>query len=121
MIDNRPPDGHHGYPLGLNGQPVFHSADHWLAHYHLAMERGELAWPPQTRDELLIAEQHGLFDRHPSWIPCSIGLRLLNLPEIFGRVQRPFGERFKERLLSSLVTDPEFATALHSLINHREG
>jgi hypothetical protein len=85
-----------------------------------ATSQGDRAWPPVSRDEFLLAEEHGLLEIHPEWIPCRIGLRLLNLPDSFGRTLEPYNERFKERFLSALHFDPEFAAAVLNLI-HGEG
>ena len=96
--------------------PRFQSAEHWLAHYYDSIERGDLPWPPSTRDELLLADDAGLLETHSHWIPSRIGLRLLQLPEHFGRTLEPYGERFKERFLQTLISDDEFASAIFNLI-----
>lgn len=100
-----------------NGRPPqFASAEHWLAHYREATTSGRRPWPPLTRQELLTAEANGILETHPEWIPCRVGLRLLNLPDCFGRTLDPYGERFRERFLSTLNADPMFASAVLNLL-----
>ena len=96
--------------------PRFESAEHWLAHYHDSTNRGQRPWPPTSRDELVLAEELGLLEIHSEWIPNRIGLRLLGLPDFFGRQLEPFAERFRERFLTTLNADHEFATAVLNLI-----
>ncbi|MEZ6125388.1 MAG: hypothetical protein R3C49_19755 [Planctomycetaceae bacterium] len=48
--------------------------------------------------------------------PERLGLRLLDLPEHFGRSLVPYSERFRERFLATLVDDSELRTALRTLL-----
>ena len=105
---------------GFGESPRFQSAEHWLQHYDDATKHGHHPWPPRTRDELSLADEVGLIETHPQWSPCQVGLRLLNLPDCFGRTLEPFPERFKERFLQTLNSDEEFASAVFNLI-HEEG
>ena len=98
-------------------RPRFSSPDEWLSHYHDAVRNGFRPWPPATRPELLTADELGLFEVHPEWIPNRMALRLLGFPDCFGRTLEPFAERFKERFLSTLNADPLFATAVLNLLN----
>ncbi len=100
--------------------PRFETAEAWLEHYEHSTRNGHRAWPPATREELLLADEYGLFEQHPQWIPCRVGLRLLNLPDCFGRTLDPYGEQFKERFLSTLNADTVFASAVLNLLK-REG
>lgn len=101
----------------ISEAPRFQSAEHWRRHYDDATKHGHRPWPPTTRDELLLADELGLLESHPEWIPCQVGLRLLQLPECFGRVLVPFPERFKERFLQTLDSDDEFASAVRNLVH----
>lgn len=106
----------HAQRTPFGEQPRFETAEHWLEHYHDATKHGQHPWPPTTRDELLLAEELGLLEFHPEWIPNRIGLRLLGLPDFFGRQLEPFPERFRERFLATLNADDEFAAAVLNLI-----
>ncbi|MEQ9410941.1 MAG: hypothetical protein RIK87_24735 [Fuerstiella sp.] len=106
---------HNAIPLSPD-RPRFNSADDWLSHFEHATKHGHRPWPPVSRDELLTADEHGLLEIHPEWVPCRMGLRLLKLPDCFGRTLEPYGEGFKERFLSTLNTDPQFASAVLNLI-----
>lgn len=106
--------------ISLWGQrPRFASAEDWLIHYEQAIEQGHRPWEPTTRDELVLAEEHGVLELNPHWIPGRLGLRLLDLPEHFGRSLEPYSERFRERFLSTLNADPDFASAVLNLIHGR--
>ena len=102
------------------GAPIFPSPECWLAHYREAIRKGERPYPPRSRDELLLAETLGLLQQYPHWIPGKIGLRLLGLPDSFGRRQEPWGEKAKERLLRSMTEDPQFASAILTLLRRQE-
>ena len=106
----------HNRVQSRDGQPLFPSAELWLKHFEHSTRHGHRPWPPRTRDELLLADELGLLEAYPQWIPCSVGLRLLDLPDSFGRTLEPFTERFKERFLSTLYNDTIFATAVLNLI-----
>ncbi|MEZ6129904.1 MAG: hypothetical protein R3C59_14570 [Planctomycetaceae bacterium] len=111
-----------GFPLSCreDGSPEFPTPEDWLAHFDQAARHGHRPWPPVTRDELLLADEFGLLEDFPQWLPGRLGLRLLNLPDHFGRSLEPYSERFRERFLSTLNADPEFASAVLNLI-HGEG
>lgn len=115
MIQGKTQTNHATITLSLN-RPRFHSAEDWLSHYDYATRHGHRSWEPATRAEFLIADEYGLLEIHPEWIPCRMGLRLLGLPDCFGRTLEPYGEGFKERFLSTLNTDAGFASAILNLI-----
>ena len=100
----------------IDAQPVFSSPEKWLAHYHAETAAGRRAWPPWSRDELLLADREGLIDLHPEWIPGKQGLRMLDLPPFFGRRLPEFGPRFRERFLCTVHAVPEFQSAIRQLI-----
>ena len=97
--------------------PIFPSAQSWYDAYKQAINSGQQPWPPRSRHELLLAEELGLTQRHPQWIPCTDGLKLLGLPDTFGKVQPPWSERLKEGLLSTLVSDSQFRAAIRAAIS----
>lgn len=99
-----------------NGTPVFESPNDWYNAFRQAVNNGWPPWPPVSLQEFLLADSMGLVRQNPQWIPCRDGLRLLGLPDTFGRIQEPWGEKTKERLLSTLLFDPEFASALRTII-----
>jgi len=104
---------------GRNGhRPNFSSPDEWLEHYNAAHVAGQRPWWPATRDELILADDVGLLELHPEWLPSSAGLRLLGLTDWFGRRQTGLSERFCERFLVSLHADCEFRSAVRNLLNH---
>lgn len=99
-----------------SGHP-FPDAEAWLQNHLQLLQIGERSIAPKTRAEFLLADQEGLLAINPQWLPSATGLRLLGLPSHFGRRQMPFGERWQERFLTSLVTDPEFAIAVQKALN----
>lgn len=102
------------------GTPIFPSPECWLAHYREAIRKGDRPYPPRSRDELLLADERGLLKRYPHWIPGKMGLQLLHLPNTFGRIPKPWKEETKERLLSSMLEDPQFASAMLTLLRRQE-
>ena len=103
-------------PTAITEPPRFQSAEHWRRDYEDAMKHGHRPWPPTTRDELLLADELGLLESHPEWIPCQVGLQLLQLPESFGRALQPFPQRFRERLIATLAADSDFCDAVRSVL-----
>jgi len=101
-------------------QPRFKTPDAWLDHYHLCIDNNRRPWPPWSRDELLLAEREGLLEVNPQWIPGKQGLQMLDLPPFFGRRLPPFGERFQERFLATLQSDPDFRSAVTNMIGHAQ-
>lgn len=97
-------------------RPDFLTPGDWLAHYAQCVADGHRAWEPATRDELLLAESHGLLALHPEWLPCRIGLRLLDLPHWFGRRQAPRSPLWRERSVQTLLDDPDMLAAICALI-----
>ena len=102
--------------MKIDEQPRFSGPDEWLQHYYDAAATGQTPWPPWSRDELLLAEREGLFEIHPQWIPGQQGLQLLGLPEFFGRPLKPYNARFRERLLTTIHSVPEFGQAIKQMI-----
>lgn len=98
-------------------RPNFATPEDWLEHYEGSTAQGARPWEPATRGELLLADQVGLLDLNPQWIPGRMGLSLLGLPTHFGRTLEPFSERFRERFLTTLMEDPEFLSALANCLN----
>lgn len=97
-------------------QPVFLNPDSWLEHYRDSLAAGRTPWPPWSRDELLLAEREGLLEQNPQWLPGQQGLRMLGLPPFFGRGLPAYGDRFRERLLTTIHTVPEFSLAIKRMI-----
>lgn len=64
----------------------------------------------------MLANEIGLLEIYRHWIPCRVGLRLLDLPDSFGRTLEPYSERFQERFLSTLLNDKSFANAVLRLL-----
>ena len=95
----------------------FPSPAAWLEHYEHCVADGVRGWEPQTRDELLLAESSGHLANHPEWVPCKIGLRLLGLPDWFGRKQKPFSPRWAERFLRTFVDDRDLQIAFRRILN----
>ncbi len=93
-------------------RPAFESPKHWLEHYNEAVTAGRVPWPPETQGEFLLADEHGLLDTHPYWIPCKVGLRMLGLREGFGRTLTAMSERWRERVIITMVEDSEFCSAV---------
>ncbi len=98
-------------------RPNFLTPEHWLRHYHDATANGHIPWSPATRGELLLADEHGILDMHPQWIPCRIGLRLLDLPRHFGRRLRPYSDYTAERIVVTLTSNPQMLKAVCTLIS----
>ena len=115
MIQTKERTDHRTYS-GNGERPQFRSPAQGLQHVEAATRHGHRPWEPATRAELLLADEVGLLEAYPQWIPCRVGLRLLDLPDSFGRTLEPFTERFKERFLSTLYNDTAFATAVLNLI-----
>ncbi len=102
-----------GNPDSICGRrPAFTSPEDWLAHYNEVVAAGRIPWPPETRDELLIADEHGILTDRPYWIPCSSGLHMLDLPNWFGRTLTPRSERWRERFIITMMEDSEFCSAV---------
>lgn len=102
-------------------RPTFDSPEHWLEHFQESTANGERPWQPGTRGELMLADELGLIEEHPEWIPGQIGLRLLGLPDHFGRTLEPHSERFRERFLATLVQDADFCSAVANCLNVNGG
>ena len=98
-------------------RPDFQHPEDRLAHFKQCCDAGHHPWEPATRDELLLAESIGILEQHPEWIPGAMGLRLLGLPDWFGRSQSPFSPRWAERFLQTFVADPELRSAFQRLMN----
>ncbi len=110
MILSAPvPSGDH------NRRPRFESAEDWLQHYRTAIQHRQQPWPAASRDELLLADAHGILDTNQHWIPCAAQLRHWGLPLRFGRPQQPYSETFKERLLTTFQSDSELRAAFRSV------
>lgn len=97
-------------------RPDFLTPGDWLAHYAQCVADGHRAWEPATRDELLQAESSGLLALHPEWLPCRTGLRMLDLPDWFGRRQRALSPLWQERFVQTLIDFPTTAAAVRTLI-----
>jgi hypothetical protein len=104
--------------LSNQSRPIFASADEWHEHFEQCRSAGNRPWEPATREELLLAESIGILEQHPEWLPCSVGLRLLGLPDWFGRSQSPFSPRWAERFLQTFVADPELRSAFQRLMKN---
>jgi hypothetical protein len=102
------------FPWG--DRPSFSSVAEWLKHHDSCVASGTRPWHPVTRAELELAEELGLLSLHPEWIPGNQGLRLLGLPEFFGRRLPAFSPRWQERAIQTLIDYPETLAALRSLI-----
>ena len=98
-------------------RPMFDSPEEWLEHYEQCRESGHRAWEPATGEELLLAESFGLLELHPQWIPCAVGLRMLDLPQWFGRKQKPFPPQWAERFLRTFVDDRDLQIAFRRILN----
>ncbi len=98
-------------------RPDFQHPEDWLAHFKQCRAAGHRPWEPATREELLLAESVGILEQHPEWIPGAVGLRMLGLPDWFGRSQSPFSPRWAERFLQTFVADPELRSAFQRLTN----
>ena len=88
----------------------------WLAHFHRAVAAGDRPDPPQSRDELLLADREGLLEIYPQWIPGKQGLRMLNLPPFFGRRLPPYGLRVRERCIETMAADPVLVAAVRKFL-----
>jgi hypothetical protein len=97
-------------------RPHFPTAGLWLEDYRAAKAEGRRPWEPTTREELILADDEKLLLLNPQWLPGRQGLRLLGLPDAFGRQPRPWTERSQERFLATLHQDPEFLAAVRVLI-----
>jgi len=97
-------------------RPVFVSAEHWLEHFLFCGEQGLKPWEPGSRDELLLAEEMGILQRYPQWIPGEQGLDLLGLPPDFGR-RESFSEEWQEQFLVTLATDADFQDAVRGVLH----
>lgn len=99
---------------GRPERPRFRDANAWLYHYQEA-KAGE-AWPPVTRNELLVAEREGILAIHKEWIPSQRDRQMMELPNQFGTRVEPFGEWSKRRLLATFATDGEFREEVCKLL-----
>lgn len=99
-----------------DSRPCFWSAENWLRHFEECSAAGGRPWEPATRDELLLAEECGLLDTHPYWIPGKQGLRLLDLPMDFGR-RRLHSEAWQERHLRTILNGQDFREAMQAALN----
>ncbi len=97
-------------------RPMFLTPEEWLEHWEHSVKDGRRAWAPATRDELLLAESIGLLANHPEWIPCAVGLRLLDLPYWFGRKQTALSPLWRERFIQTLLDDPDTLEAVRAII-----
>ncbi len=97
-------------------RPMFLTPEEWLEHWEHCLNNGRRAWEPATRDELLLAESIGLLANHPEWIPCAVGLRLLDLPLWFGRKQSSLSPLWRERFIQTLLDDPDTTAAIRAII-----
>ena len=102
--------------LGNDSRPMFLSPEEWLEHFENCCSNGRRAWEPATRDELLLAESIGLLANHPEWIPCAVGLRLLDLPLWFGRKQSSLSPLWQERFVQTLIDNPNTLAAVRALV-----
>lgn len=103
-----------GFPY--RARPDFITPEAWLSNYESCRAEGKTAWEPATRDELLLAESSGLLALHPEWLPCRAGLRMLDLPDWFGRRQRPLSPLWQERFVQTLVDFPRTTAAIGTLV-----
>lgn len=99
-------------------RPYFYSADDWLAHYEACQASGHRGWHPVSHDELMLADSLGLLALHPEWLPGPQGLKLLGLPDWFGRRQTIFSPEWTERFLQTFVEDPELRSAFRILMKN---
>ena len=97
-------------------RPVFEDAEEWLQHYRLCRSAGAVVWPPITRAELLLAQSTGLLSAHPQWLPAIQNLRLLGLPDSFGRQAQPLPMIWRRRVFQTLNDDPELCVAVADLL-----
>jgi len=97
-------------------RPMFLSPNEWLDHYEECVRDGRRACEPATRKELLLAESMGILANHPEWIPCRVGLRLLDLPHWFGRRQEPLSQLWQERFVQALIDNPGTAAAVRAIL-----
>ncbi len=103
-----------GFPY--RARPDFLTPAAWLEHYEQCHADGHRTWEPATRDELLLAESSGLLALHPEWLPCRTGLRMLDLPDWFGRRQRPLSPLWQERFIQTLIDFPNTTAAVKALV-----
>lgn len=99
-----------------NSRPMFNSPEEWLEHYEDCVRECRRSWEPATRDELLLAESMGILAIHPEWIPCRVGLRLLDLPHWFGRRQEPLSQLWQERFVQTLIDNPGTVAAVRAIL-----
>ena len=97
-------------------RPRFKTPEEWLNSVRYALAEGWGAWPPATRDELLLADAEGLLESRPQWIPCAAVLRLLGLPPHFGRQDPEFPAIWGERLVATFYGDRDLCRALEVLL-----
>jgi hypothetical protein len=105
--------------FSYTSRPDFDSPADWLSHYRRCRELGSSGWHAATKGELLLAEETGLLELHPEWIPCKVGLRMLGLPDWFGREPKPLSLLFQERLVVTLLDCPDSAAALSRILSWR--
>ena len=105
----------------ISSRPHFKNGEDWHRHYQSAIDHGNCPYPPVTREELEIADRHGLFEIYPQWLPGPAGLALLGLAAWFGRRVEPFDELERERHLVTLEADPEYARAMYRLLKRGAG
>ena len=94
----------------------FPNATAWLQNHVALVRSGERPIPPQTRDEMLLAEREGLLAVYPQWRPTAQGLRLLELPEFFGQEIEPWDEQWRSRFLVTMQEHPAFCASVNHLL-----
>jgi hypothetical protein len=104
----------HSFPY--KERPMFLSPEEWFAHYESCRADGVKGWEPATRDELMLAETSGLLALHPEWLPCVAGLRLLGLPEWFGKRQKPLSQLWQEKFVQTLIDNPNTVAAIRLIL-----
>ena len=97
-------------------RPDFKNPQQWLHNFQQCRSAGCKQWPPATRDELLLAESTGLLASHPQWLPAPQNLRLLGLPDWFGRQAQPLPMIWRRRVYQTLADDPELCVAVVDLL-----
>lgn len=100
-----------------DSRPDFDSPEDWLSHFYECRAEGCQSWHPATRDELLLAERRGLMELHPEWMPCKVGLRLLGLPDWFGRELKPLSLFFQERFVQTLLGCPDSVASIRRILS----
>ena len=106
----------------MDSTQYFSNAEEWYTHYCRATDAGN-GWQlqPLTREELELADEMGVLDRHPYWLPSAETLKYFGLPAWFGRKVEPLDELGQERFLGALVEDDGFRSAVVRILKRGAG